>query len=148
MPAIVSGIASTSFKHQSDQALLERLNHAIFVVKVAAQDKLGPHHIERHEVSQQREVLMRLLGSLDEQVRSRGGGADPSLTTMAFHGVADRFIRINPADVADRLRELQRLRERLSGVQPLRDRDFRLLDSLQRLLEAEAGEGVRGLYRF
>lgn len=148
MPAVVSGIASTSFKHQSDQALLERLNHAIFVAKVDAQHKLGPNHIEPHEVSQQREVLASLLGKLDEQVRSHGDEGALSATTMAFRGVADRFVKINPADVSDRLNELQRLQERLSDAQPLRDRDFRLLDSLQSLLEAEVGEGVRSLYRF
>ena len=60
--------------------------------------------------------------------------------------VADRFIRLR-SDVTDRLAELGRVRGRLFGSERLRARDFRVLDRLQGLLDEEAAEGSRGLYR-
>lgn len=50
-------------------------------------------------------------------------------------------------DVDDRLAELTRVRGRLFSSDRLHSQDFVVLDRLQTLLEEEAAEGSRGLYR-
>ena len=139
MPAVMNGFAYTSYKHQSDQELLSQLSNAILVLKLQAQGRLGQYHVESQAVKQQCETL---AGFLDDLIASSVGGA----TNLAFAGLADRFVKVNPADVQDRVAELRRLRQRLGGRQGIRDNDFRTLDSLQTLLEAEAAEDVRSLY--
>ncbi|MCL4508816.1 MAG: hypothetical protein M1296_04730 [Chloroflexi bacterium] len=140
MPAVMHGFAYTSYKHQSDQELLSRLSNALLVLKLHVQGRAGQQHAKAQDVPQQRETLVAFL---DDLIAVTVGGA----TKLAFAGLADRFVQVNPADVPDRLAELRRLRQRLASGQAIRDHDFRILDSLQALLEAEAAEDVRSLYR-
>ncbi len=140
MPVVMNGFAYTSYKHQSDQELLSRLSNAILVLKLQAQGRLGQYHLQSQEAEQQRETLVEFL---DDLIAGTVGGA----TKLAFAGLADRVVKVNPADVQDRVAELRRLRQRLAGSEDIRDNDFRIVDSLQALLEAEAAEDVRSLYR-
>ncbi len=143
----MGSFAYTSYKHQRDQELLDRLNQAIFMLKLEAQ-QVPTHRQRPGGVRATREDLVRFLDDLEARVRLLIGEPTSTEASLAFTGLADRFVRENVADVPDRLDQLQRVRDHLSGSQPLRERDFDKLDHLQSLLEEEAAEGVRGLFSY
>jgi hypothetical protein len=140
--------AYTTYKDQSDQRLLDRLSEALFVLKVERQKQLAPQGLSTADVQRARESLLAFLDEFAARVRLLRAEPVDGPVDLAFTGLADRFVRAMPDDVADRLDELMRARERLAGGQPLRELDFSRLDALQGLLEEETAEGVRGLYRF
>lgn len=139
--------AYTTYKDQSDQRLLDRLSKALFVLKVAAQERLVEQGLSPADVQQARQALVAFLDDLVARVHLLRAEPTEEAVNLAFTGLADRFVKVNPDDVADRLHELSRARARLAASQPLTDLDFRRLDALQALLEEETAERVRGLYR-
>jgi hypothetical protein len=150
----MDAFAYSSFKHEAQRDLLNAFRRAVLALKLDAQD--SPDHVEQvptEEVDSRREQLIHFLDSLDVRVRDlarlAGGTAilpDAAFSDAALIDVADRFIRLRP-DVSDRLLELSSVRGRLFGSERLRPQDFKVLDQLQNLLEEEAAEGSRGLYR-
>ncbi len=148
----MNALAYSSYKHQSDQELLDRLGRAILVLKLRAQDRLSAYGLDACDVHEAREHVEHFLDNLARCTRLvlLEHIDDPDDVDMAFTGLADRFIDVNPADVPDRIAELIRLRGRLDRdpEAALKERDFRLLDGIQALLEQETSEGVRGLYAF
>ncbi len=140
--------AYTTYKDQSDQRLLDRLSDALFVVKIDAQGQLAEQGLSPADVQQARQMLIAFVDDLVARVQLLCGEPTDGKVNLAFTGLADRFIKANPADVPDRLDELLRAQRHLAEGQPLTDMDFRRLDALQALLEEETAEGVRGLYRF
>ena len=146
----MDAFAYTSFKHQAQRELLERFRRAVLALKLDAQGGPDrPQQISSDEVDARREQLIQFLDALDAQIRdiaSLQGGADVPISEGVYVDVADRFIRLR-SDVTDRLAELGRVRGRLFGSERLRAQDFRVLDRLQGLLDEEAAEGSRGLYR-
>lgn len=137
----------TSHKHKSDQELLHRLSSALFVLKVQAQDQLAIHGLDEMQVQDSRKVLIKFLLELEKRVRHLALDYQDATVNLAFTGLADQFIKMNPADIPDRIDQLVRLRHNLETQHKLFDRDFRLLDRLQVQLQSEANEGVRRLYR-
>ena len=147
MDAAMSGFAYTSYKHQCDQELLDRLRSAIYVLKLDAQARGGEPGPDAEQVRRCRQDLAELLGDLAARVRAVTAEPFDGGLNLPYAGLADRFLAVNPHDVEDRLDALGRLRARLSSLQPLRPRDFTALDDLQLLLEEEAAEDARGLFR-
>lgn len=143
----MDGFAYTSYKHQRDRALLERLSAALLALKLGAQGRLAENGLSNREVAKRRRDLDRFLAALEERVRLLRAEQPAPTVDMGFTGLADRFVRVNEHDVDDRLDELRRIRDELVHGVPLRPHDFRRLDALHALLEEEAAEGVRGLYR-
>ena len=139
--------AYTNYKSQSDQRLLDRLSDALFVLKVDALGQLAEQGLSPADVQRSRNALMAFLDELVARVQVLRGESAERTVDLAFTGLADRFVKVNPGDVGDRLDELVRARERLLADQPVTELDFRRLDALQALLEEETAEGVRGLYR-
>jgi hypothetical protein len=139
--------AHTSHKNQRDQMLLKELNEAIFVLKLQAQRRLNDQGLRPEDAQQKRIELAKFLLDLEHRVHLLQGSPTNEDIKLAFTGLADQFVKINPSDVPDRLDELERLRKRLESKQELKERDFRLLDGLQLLLEKESVKGVRSLYR-
>lgn len=140
--------AYTTYKDQSDQRLLDRLSDALFVLKVDAQGNLAEQGLSPTDVQASRQTLIAFLDGLVARVRLLRAEPTADAVDLAFTGLADRFVKVNPDDVADRLDELLRAQRRLAAGQPLTALDFHRLDALQALLEEETAEGVRGLYRF
>lgn len=140
-----SNFAYISRKHQSDQELLDRLSSSILALKMDAQS----HQAQpSRQVSSTRNDLVRFLRAVMERVHAVVVGSSDAGIQNQFTGLADRFITVNPHDVRDRLDEVERLCVRLSELKPLRPQDFTALDDLQTLLEEEAVDNVRGLFRF
>lgn len=139
--------AYTTYKNQSDQQLLDRLSNALFVLKIDAQGQLAEQGLSPADVQQARLALVAFLNDLAARVHLLRREPTEGAVDLAFTGLADRFIKVNPEDVADRLDELSRARVRLAAGQPLTELDFYRLDALQALLEEETAESVRGLYR-
>jgi hypothetical protein len=150
----MDAFAYTSFKHQAQRDLLDLFRRAVLALKLDAQGSADrPQEVSIDEVDSRRAQLIQFLDGLDLRVRAlaaitRGVDvtADVPVSEAALVDVADRFMRLRP-DVTDRLSELARVRGRLFGSDHLRPQDFRVLDRLQTLLEEEAAEGSRGLYR-
>ena len=140
--------AYTTYREQSDQRLLDRLSEALFVLKVDGQGQLAAQELSTADVQRARDNLLNFLDAFAARVHLLRGEPVGESTDLAFTGLADRFVRVRPDDVPDRLDELMRARGRLSNGQPLTELDFRRLDALQGLLEEETTEGVRSLYRF
>lgn len=121
----------------------------ILALKLQAQDGTADAEVSTIAVGDARANLAELLGELHQHVDTQDRLQPDFDLDVTLTGLAQRFVRVNTMDVPDRLAELERLRSRLSDpAQPLRDRDFNLLDGLQSLLEEETAEGVRSLYRF
>jgi len=148
----MNAFAYSSYKHRSDQDLLDRLGRAIFVLKLQAQDRLPAYGMGARDPDEERIHIEHFLDDLSRCVRvlTLEHIDDLEGVDMAFTGLADRFVDVNPADISHRVAELIRLRDRLDREPdgPLKERDFRLLDGIQALLEQETAEGVRGLYAF
>jgi len=148
----MDAFAYSSYKHRSDQDLLDRLGRAIFVLKLQAQDRLPAYRLDARDADEGRAQVEHFLDDLSRCacLLTLEHVDDPAGVDMAFTGLADRFVDVNPADVPHRVAELIRLRDRLDREPDaaLKERDFRLLDGLQALLEQETAEGVRGLYAF
>lgn len=142
------GFNSTSHKHQRDQLQLQQLRDALYVLKVQAQQRMADYHLTDDIVDLKRSDISQLLADLDQHVQLFLDGSSLTTTNLDIAGLADRFIQVNPADVRDRIDDLRRLRQRLDNHLALTERDFRRLDDVQSLLEAEAAEGVRSLYGF
>jgi hypothetical protein len=142
------GFNSTSHKHQRDQLQLQQLREALYVLKVQAQQRLADYHLTDEIADLKRNDISQLLADLEQHVQLFLDGSSLTTTNLDIAGLADRFIQINPADVRDRIDDLHRLRQRLDKHLALTERDFRRLDDVQSLLEAEAAEGVRSLYGF
>jgi hypothetical protein len=139
----------STYKHQSDQDLLRRVASDILALKLRAQDGVVSAKVSNNAVADARTYLAQLLDELRQHVGTHDRLRPDFDLDVTLTGLAQRFVRVNPSDVSDRLAELERLRSRLIDfTQPLRDRDFTLLDGLQSLLEEETAEGVRSLYRF
>ncbi len=149
---IVNAFAYSSYKHQSDQDLLDRLGRAIFVLKLQAQGRLSDYGLNSHDVDEGRAQAAQFLDDLTRctKLLLMEPVDDPDDVDMAFTSVADRFVDVNPADVSHRIAEVTRLRDKLDndldGV--LREYDVRVLDGIQALLEQETAEGTRDLYAF
>jgi hypothetical protein len=148
----MNAFAYSSYKHRSDQDLLDRLGRAIFVLKLQAQDRLLAYGLGTRDADDGHAQVEQFLDDLGRctSLLILEPVDDPEGVNMAFTGLADRFVDVNPADVSDRVAELIRLRDRLDREPDaaLKERDFRLLDGIQALLEQETAEGVRGLYAF
>src|SRR5687767_12384411 len=119
--------ASTSYKHQCDQELLDRLIAIILVLKLDAQGRLFEHGRQAEEAIDKRQDLIRFLEDLINRVRFLISGDLQVPIDLTFTGLADRFVEYNPEDVEDRLEEVGRLRVRLINDQKLREQDFHLL---------------------
>jgi len=144
----MNAFAYSSYKHQADQELLDRLGKAIFVLKLQAENRLSDYGFVQQDVVNESRDLAAFLDALVKRTQLLTMTPVVEQVDMAFTGLSSRFVGINRADVPDRLAELTRLRSRLIEEECVRDRDFRLLDSLHALLEEETAEGVRGLYAF
>jgi len=131
----MNAFAYSSYKHRSDQDLLDRLGRAIFVLKLQAQDRLPAYGMGARDPDEERIHIEHFLDDLSRCVR-----------VLTLEHIDD----LDPADISHRVAELIRLRDRLDREPdgPLKERDFRLLDGIQALLEQETAEGVRGLYAF
>ncbi len=139
----------STHKHQSDKDLLRRLASGILTLKLQAQDGVRGDEASATAVRAARADLADLLGEFHQYADAHNHLRPEFDQDVTLSGLAQRFVCVNPSDVQDRLAELARVRSRLSDhAQPLRDRDFILLDGLQSLLEEETAEGVRSLYRF
>lgn len=145
----MSRLAFSSYKQRTDEALLSRLSDDIFMLKLQAQGSLVEQDFDAQDVQNTLDDLRQLLMLLINRVRFMALGQMNLEIDQSFTALADRFIKENPADVQDRVAEIERLVSRLSlGTPAIKDRDFVHLDNLQVLLEQEAAEGVQGLYRF
>jgi hypothetical protein len=142
----MNAFAYSSYKHQADQELLVRLGKAIFVLKLQAENRLSDYGFVEHDVINEYHDLARFLDALVKRTKLLVMAPVVEQVDMAFTGLSNRFVGINRADVPDRLEELTRLQARLIKEECVKERDFRLLDSLHALLEEETAEGVRGLY--
>lgn len=146
---MVSAFAHLSYRQQQNQELLRRLSSGILALKLEAQGRLDADtpgmldaHTKRRDVADFLADLMSQAGLLAGE--SGAGGVD-----LAYSDLADRLVRDAQGGVADRLDQFDRLRRRLlTENDPLTDRDYRLLDRLQTLLEEETADDVRGLFRF
>jgi hypothetical protein len=143
----MKGFAYTSYKHRRDQELLRRFSDSIFHLKLQAQHELERYGLGEQDAQESRARLVDFLARLEACVRLLAATSADGDADLTFTGLADRFVQANPADVADRLADLRRVREELSAGQMLNDRAFSLLDDIQALLQEEAAEGVRSLYR-
>ncbi len=144
----MNAFAYSSYKHQADQELLDRLGRAIFVLKLQAENRLHDYGFADPDVVKEYRDLARFLDALVKRTRLLVMEPVAEQVDMAFTGLSNRFVGVNRADVPDRLAELTRLQSRLLEEECVKERDFRLLDSLHALLEEETAEGVRGLYAF
>lgn len=142
------GFNSTSYKHQRDQILLRRLRDALYVLKVQAQQRAAEHAMADEFIDEKRGEISQLLADLEQYIRIFLGDSPSAAANLDVAGLAERFIEAHSHDILDRLDEIGRVRENLDTEQTLTDLDFRRLDGVQSLLEAEAAEGVRGLYGF
>ncbi len=142
-----NNFAYTSYKHQCDQELLDGLSSSILALKLEAQGQATDRPTHDQTQSDRRKELEQFLRGLEERVRAVAFLPIDGGVNLPFAGLADRYIALNPQDVRDRLDELDRLRTRLHRAEPLRPQDFAMLDDLQTLLEEEAAENVRGLFR-
>jgi len=144
----MNAFAYSSYKHQADQELLDRLGTAIFVLKLQVEDRLHDYGFADADVAKEYRDLAQFLDALVKRTRMLVMEPVAEQVDLAFTGLSHRFVAVNRADVPDRLAELTRLQSRLLDKGCVKDRDFRLLDSLHALLEEETAEGVRGLYTF
>ncbi len=144
----MKGFAYTSYKHRRDQELLRRLSDTIFVLKLQAQHELETNGLQMQDAQEGHRTLVDFLKRLENRVRLLDTKSADGDVDLAFTGLADRFVKVYPSDVADRLAELRRLRAEIAADQVLNDRAFGILDDVQALLQEEASEGVRSLYRF
>jgi len=166
----MSRFAYSSYKSEWDQKLLRSFSDAVYVLKLQAQKR----PMSTQEIADKRSELDSILEKLANQARSLAprnafglqmprpstvgiSGSSNNIETsndadddIDFTSFASRFIDLNPADVADRLDEIERLRHRLdsSNQSPLNSREFNLLDRLQTLLELEVAQSVQSLYAF
>lgn len=140
--------AYSSYKHQTDQELLDRLGKAIFALKLQAQNRLFEYGLDTRDVDEEYEDLATFLADLVKRTRLLVMEPIDGQVNMTFTGLSQRFIDVNRADVPDRIAEIVRLQLRLDQGEQMKDRDFQLLDGLHDLLEEESAEGVRGLYAF
>lgn len=139
----------TVSQHQRELELLNRLTSAILALKLEAQEGVQAGDIAVPTAYKARYVLIELLGELEQHVETRDSPTPGSDMDAVFSGLARRYVRVNPSDVKDRVGELSRLRDRLDDEsRPLRDQDYRLLDQLQAIFQAETAESTRNLYRF
>ena len=143
------GFASTSVKHESDQALLKRLSDAIYLLKLQTQGRLAEHGITAQDMYNTRDSVVQFIDDLKRRVLFLIDATvlDTNID-LAFTGIADRFVAYNSSDVEDRLDELMRTSTRIAQGQRLSDRELQHLDRLQSFLEEETAVGVRGLYNF
>lgn len=147
--ATASAFAHLPYAQQRSHELLSRLSDDLFVLKIQAQERLPEHGLRADDVRTARDDIATFLRDLMEQASSMVGSATGPGFNVSFMGIADRFVRLNPNDVPDRIAELGILQDLLlQSEQSLPSRDFRLLDRLQTLLEEETAESVRSLYRF
>ena len=144
----MNAFAYSSYKHQADQELLDRLGKAIFVLKLQAENRLSDYGFVQQDVVNEYRDLTQFLDALVKRTQLLVMTPVVEPVDMAFTGLSNRFVAVNRVDVSDRLAELTRLRLRLIEEECIKDRDFRLLDGLHALLEEETAEGVRGLYAF
>lgn len=145
---MASAFAHLSYRQQRNQELLHRLSDGILTLKLEAQGRAGEVSLDAPDPCEKRLDVAAFLADLAAQVRLVAATPAEGAVDLAFSGLADRFVRDAPGGVADRLDQLDRLRGRLlDGDRPLPDRDYRLLDRLQALLEEETAEDVRGLFR-
>lgn len=136
-------------EHQRELELLNRLTTDILALKLEAQGRVTSESATHPNAHDARPSLIQLLGELERHIESGNSSSLGSDIEPAFLGLTRRFIQVNPSDVQDRLEQLRRLRARLADdAQPLRDRDYHLLDQVQALFQAETAEGMRNLYRF
>lgn len=124
--------AYSSYKHQTDQELLDRLGKAIFALKLQAQDRLCEYGLDARDVDNEHEDLAEFLDDLVRRTRLLVMEPIDGQVNMKFTGLSHRFIDVNRADVPDRIAELARLQLRLDEG-----------DQIE-----ESAEGVRGLYAF
>lgn len=146
---MASAFAHLSYRQQRNQELLHRLSDGILALKLEAQGRLGGDGLAPLDASAKRRDVAAFLADLEAQVGLVAAVPAGATVDLAFSGLADRFARDAPGGVDDRLDQLNRLRGRLlAGDAPLSDREYRLLDRLQALLEEETADDVRGLFRF
>jgi len=163
--AAMTKFAFTSYKSEGDRELLNIFSDAVYLLKLQAQNR----PVSVQDIADKRSQLDAILENLINQVRALGPGLAPGLriseftsrasgsddietddSDIDFTNFAFRFIRFNPADVNDRLEEVERLRKSLlsNNHSALNSREFNLLDRLQTLLEAEVARSVQSLYAF
>lgn len=143
----MQGFAFSSYRYEQDQQLLEMLRSAILAVKRQAQDLLVEN--QRGEINQNsRHELINFLIQLEATVAFLYQGESSSDINLSLASLADKFIKVNPNDVEDRVAQITRMRARLVSEEQLLDRDFQLLDRLQSLLEDVVVQGIEALFRF
>lgn len=143
----MQGFAFSSYRYEQDQQLLEMLRSAILAVKLQAQDLLiGKQKDEIKQDSTQ--ALIDFLIQLEATIAFLHRGEASSDINLSLANLADKFIKVNPNDVEDRVGRVTRMRARLAGKEQLLDRDFQLLDGIQSLLEDVVVQGIEALFRF
>ncbi len=146
---MVSAFAHLPYRQQRNQELLHRLSDGILALKLEAQGRAHDGGRDMPDPREKRQDIAAFLAALESQVGLEAGLPGVTVVDLAFSGLAERFTRDAAGGVADRIDQLDRLRARLlTGTVPLSDREYRLLDRLQTLLEEETADDVRGLFRF
>ncbi len=146
---MVSAFAHLPYRQRRNQELLHRLSDGILALKLEAQGRTHVGAFGMPDPREQRRDIAAFLADLESQVEYTTESADGTAVDIAFSGLAQRLVRDASGGIDDRIAQLDRLRMRLlTGADPLSDREYRLLDRLQALLEEETADDVRGLFRF
>lgn len=146
---MMSAFAHLPYRQQRNQELLHRLSDGILALKLEAQGRPADGGRGMPDPREKRQDIAVFLADLEAQVGIVAGIPGATAVDLAFSGLAERFARDAAGGIADRIDQLDRLRSRLlSDAAPLSDRQYRLLDRLQTLLEEETADDVRGLFRF
>lgn len=146
---MVSAFAHLSYRQQQNQELLRRLSSGILALKLEAQGHLGARPKVQRDGVHGRQDVAAFLADFTEHLERMVGDKGTGNIDLAYSDLAERLIQDAQGSVADRIDQLDRLRLRLSdGAARLSDRDYRLLDRLQALLEEETVADMRGLFRF
>lgn len=136
-----------SFKSKQDRELLNTLREAIFILKLEVQRRLYQNGYTEADLMKSKLTLAEFLSNLESTTSFLSKGILEKDLDFAFVGFANRFIKVNPDDVSDRIETIKRVHTKIQNNGTLLERDFQFLDRLQSYLEEEVAQSVQGLFR-
>ena len=141
----MSEISALAHEYRAASQLSETLNRALIGLK-KARTGTPDETMDREELLRARTAVASILGSIATALRAEAGQGSRGISEIP-PAVTAHILERRRGELPYYMGDLDKLKKRLVGSDPLSDSDLRLLDEIVALIDRETAQVFRRLMR-